>query len=37
VEDTFGRSGTVPALMEDYGLTAENIAKKVKDVIARKK
>lgn len=37
VEDTFGRSGTVPALMEYYGLTAENIAKRAKQVIARKK
>ena len=37
VEDTFGRSGTVPALMEYYGLTAENIAKKAKEVISRKK
>ena len=36
VEDTFGRSGTVPALMEYYGLTAENIAKKAKEVISRK-
>ena len=36
VEDTFGRSGTVPALMEYYGLTAENIAKKAKEVIAKK-
>ena len=36
VEDTFGRSGTVPALMEYYGLTAENIAKKAKEVIGRK-
>ena len=36
VEDTFGRSGSVPALMEYYGLTAENIAKKAKEVIARK-
>ena len=36
VEDTFGRSGTVPALMEYYGLTAENIVKKAKEVIARK-
>ena len=36
VEDTFGRSGTVPALMEYYGLTAENIAKKAKKVISRK-
>ena len=36
VEDTFGRSGTVPALMEYYGLTAENIAKKAKEVISKK-
>ena len=36
VEDTFGRSGTVPALMEYYGLTAENIALKAKEVIKRK-
>ena len=36
VEDTFGRSGTVPELMEYYGLTAENIAKKAKEVVARK-
>ena len=36
VEDTFGRSGTVPALMEYYGLTAENIAKKAKEVIVKK-
>lgn len=37
VEDTFGRSGTVPALMEYYGLTAENIAEKAKETISRKK
>ena len=37
VEDTFGRSGTVPALLEYYGLTAENMAKKAKEVIERKK
>lgn len=36
VQDEFGRSGTVPALMEYYGLTAENIAKRAKEVIARK-
>ena len=36
VEDTFGRSGTVPALMEYYGLTAENIAQKAKKAISRK-
>ena len=37
VEDTFGRSGTVPALLEYYGLTAENMAKKAKEVISKKK
>ncbi len=36
VQDEFGRSGTVPALMEYYGLTAENIANRAKEVIARK-
>ena len=36
VDDTFGRSGTVPALMEYYGLTAENIAAKAREVIKRK-
>ena len=37
VEDTFGRSGTVPALLEYYGLTAENMAKKAREVISKKK
>ncbi len=36
-EDTFGRSGKVPPLMEMYGLTAENIAAKVKRAISLKK
>ena len=36
-EDTFGRSGKVPPLMEMYGLTAENIAAKVKKAISLKK
>ncbi len=36
VEDSFGRSGKVPPLMEMYGLTAENIAAKVKAAIAIK-
>ena len=36
-EDTFGRSGKVPPLMEMYGLTAENIAEKVKKAISLKK
>ena len=37
VEDKFGRSGTVPALLEAYGLTPENIAAKAKAAIAQKK
>ena len=37
VEDRFGKSGTVPALLEEYGLTAANIAKKAKEAIALKK
>ncbi len=36
VEDTFGRSGKVPALLEMYGLTPENIAEKAKKAIALK-
>jgi len=36
-EDTFGRSGKVPALMELYGLTAANVAAKAKAAIALKK
>jgi len=35
--DEFGRSGKVPALLEHYGLTAENIAAKAKEAIALKK
>ena len=34
--DCFGRSGTVPALMEMYGLTAQNIAAKAKEAISLK-
>ncbi len=34
--DCFGRSGTVPALMEAYGLTAENVAAKAKEAISLK-
>lgn len=34
--DCFGRSGTVPALMEMYGLTAANIAAKAKEAISLK-
>ena len=37
VEDTYGRSGTVPALLEFYGLTAKNIVEKAKAAIALKK
>lgn len=37
VEDSFGRSGTVPALLELYGLTPENIAAKAKAAVALKK
>ena len=37
VEDSFGRSGTVPALLELYGLTPENIAAKSKAAVAMKK
>jgi len=36
VQDTFGESGKPDALLEKYGLTAENIAAAVKTVIARK-
>ncbi|MBE6693334.1 MAG: transketolase family protein [Ruminococcaceae bacterium] len=36
VEDTFGRSGKVPPLLEMYGLTADNIADKVRKAIALK-
>ncbi|MBQ8720172.1 MAG: transketolase family protein [Clostridia bacterium] len=37
VNDTFGRSGTVPALLEYYGLTAENIVSAARRAIALKK
>ena len=37
VEDQFGHSGKVPELLEMYGLTAENIAAKVRAVVKRKK
>ena len=36
VEDTYGRSGTVPALLEAYGLTAKNIADKALSAIKMK-
>ncbi len=37
VEDKFGKSGKVPTLLEEYGLTAKNIAEKAKAAIALKK
>ena len=37
VEDRFGKSGNVPDLLREYGLTAENIAAKAKAAIALKK
>ena len=37
VEDSFGKSGKVPALLEAYGLTTENIVAKAKAAIAAKK
>ena len=36
VEDTFGRSGKVPPLLEMYGLTPANIAAKAKIAISKK-
>ncbi len=36
VEDSFGKSGKVPALLEKYGLTAQNIAAKAKKAIEMK-
>ncbi len=37
VEDQYGRSGTVPALLEMYGLTPANLVAKAKAAIALKK
>jgi transketolase len=37
VEDSYGRSGQVPELLEIYGLTAENIRDKAKRAIGLKK
>ena len=36
VNDTFGRSGKVPPLLEMYGLTAQNIAENAKKAVALK-
>ena len=37
VQDSFGRSGKVPELLEIYGLTAKNIANSAKIAISKKK
>lgn len=37
VKDEFGRSGKVPPLLEMYGLTAANIAEKVREAVKMKK
>ena len=37
VEDTYGRSGTVPALLEAYGLTSKKIYEKAKEALTLKK
>ena len=36
VEDSFGRSGQVPELLEIYGLTAKNIAEKAQHAVSLK-
>ncbi len=36
VEDKFGKSGKVPPLLEEYGLTATNIASKAREIVKRK-
>lgn len=36
VRDTFGKSGTVPALLEKFGLTADGIADAARRAVARK-
>ena len=36
VEDKFGKSGKVPPLLEEYGLTAANIADKAREVVKMK-
>ena len=37
VEDKFGKSGQVPELLEEYGLTAKNIAAKARAAVAMKR
>lgn len=36
IEDKFGKSGVPAKLLEEYGLTAENIAQKARDAVKRK-
>ena len=35
-QDTFGKSGTVPALLEEYGLTPAHVAEKAQVLLAKK-
>lgn len=35
-QDTFGKSGTVPALLEEYGLTPAHVAEKAQALLANK-
>ena len=37
VNDTFGRSGKVPPLLEAYGLTTAALVEKIKQALAMKK
>ena len=37
MNDTYGHSGTVPALLEAYGLTAAHIAQEARAAVAMKK
>lgn len=37
IEDQFGRSGSVPALLEAYGLTPGHIAEKARAAVGQKK
>lgn len=37
VEDKFGKSGAVPTLLEEYGLTAEHIYEEAKKAVSLKK
>jgi transketolase len=37
VEDKFGKSGKVPPLLEEYGLTSANIAAKARIAVSKKK